>query len=319
MREKRLKKAFLEHFDDFKAVSVTAYKTALHDRQAGQEIDLSPLEDFSTIVVLALSYPKERPAFCGEGYGYISRYAHGRDYHLVAREKLSRLEEICAKEGIKAKGAVDVNPLDERLAASVAGLGYLGHNRFLIHPVFGTHLYLATLLLDIPFSTKSHAQDSCGDCTACIEACPLKALGKGTYHVKDCLSHLTQCKEPIPLEKGKAFRKFLFGCDICQEVCPQNENIRPVERNVFQSDKNAQLPLMDILGRSVGSINREYAEYAFAWRGGLILKRNAALLLYGQGLTDASFEIQEAYEKHKDVSWFEETVRNVMRALKEDH
>ncbi len=319
MREERLQRAFAEEFDDFKAVSVKTYKTALKKMKRAEAADLSPLDDHTTIVVFALSYPQARPAFRGRGYGYISRYAHGRDYHLVAREKLARLEAACAKEGVQAQGAVDVNPLDERLAASLAGLGYLGHNRFLIHPVFGTHLYLATLLLDIPLSTTPHEKDTCGDCTACIGACPLKALGKGTYRVQDCLSHLTQCKDPIPLAKGKAFRKYLFGCDICQEVCPKNEDIRPVERSVFQSDENAQLDLLDLLERSVGDINREYADYAFAWRGGLVLKRNAVLLLYGQGETRARDAIEKVYEKHIDVPWFEETVRNVLGALKKSH
>jgi len=316
VREKRLKEAFGEHFDDFKTVSVDAYKTALREHRPDEGYDFSPLAPYETIVVFALSYPEERPAFLGKGYGYISRYAHGRDYHLVAREKLARLEEMCAREGIKAQGAVDVNPLDERFAARLAGLGYSGHNRFLIHPDYGTHLYLATLLMDIPLETEPHPEDSCGDCTACIDACPLQALEKGTYRVRDCLSHLTQCKEPIPLKKARAFRKYLFGCDICQEVCPKNAHISPVEREDFRSDQNAQLDLAALLEKSVGRINREYADYAFAWRGGLVLKRNAVLLMYGQGVTEYADLIRAVYEKHKDMPWFEETVRNVMRAGK---
>ncbi len=293
------------YVDDYKSIPVDSYIT-LH-RRLFPEADLSFLEGKRTIVVLALSYPKEKPRPKGPGYGMVSRYAHGRDYHLVFKERLEAIEQALKEEGVTAEGAVDINPVDERLAAFAAGMGYIGYNRYLIHPVYGTHLYLATLLIDKDVRFAPYERDTCGDCRRCIEACPTEALEENAFHVGRCLSHKTQAKAYYPPRELEAFH-YVFGCDICADVCPKNEAISPVERDVFQSDEHAQLHLETLLSQSNKELMRRFKGYAFAWRGGLVLKRNALALLYRRGLLDEG-TLEPLYEQYAHVPWFERTVR----------
>jgi len=299
------------HVDDVAAVPVETYITMHKKTFPDADRDFSFLRGYETIFVLALSYPKGKPPYKGKGYGTISRYAHGRDYHLVFKEKLDTITAALEKEGVRAEGAVDINPLDERFAAYLAGLGFIGHNRFLIHPKYGTHLYLATLLVDRPFDIQKRALDDCGDCTRCIEACPTDALEVGRFHENRCLSHVTQAKEVLSEKQLSSLKTTLFGCDICQDVCPKNENIAPVNREAFQSDENAQLHLETLLTLSNREIMRRFKHYAFAWRGALVLKRNAIALLHNQGID--SPEIAKTYKAYKHVEWFEKTIRPLIK------
>ena len=301
-----------KHVDDFKTVSVQDYIDARRRHFPHLDEDFSFLSGFDTIVVTALSYPKGRPPYKGKGYGMISRYAHGKDYHLVYKEKLDAMVASLENIGITARGKSDINPVDERFAGYLSGLGFVGHNQFLIHPDFGTHHYLATLLIARPFHVEPYPYDTCGECTRCIDACPTDALSVEGFIRERCLSHKTQEKQDYDMATLEDFKTFVFGCDICQDVCPKNDGVSPIERTVFQSDEAAQLHLKSVLEMSNKAFMRTYGEYAFAWRGGLVIKRNAIALLFNQGLDDALPLIRQTYETYKHVPWFEASVRRII-------
>jgi epoxyqueuosine reductase len=159
----------------------------------------------------------------------LARYARGRDYHNVFEERLARLEEAIAKLEPDAvfKPYVDYGPVLEREHAQRAGLGWIGKNTMLIHPRRGSYLLLGELLttLELP-PDDPFAADHCGTCERCIEACPTGAIqGSRLLDARLCISYLTiELKGAIPVELRAPIGNRVFGCDICQEVCPWNSD-----------------------------------------------------------------------------------------------
>jgi epoxyqueuosine reductase len=310
-------KNLLKHplIDDYKAVSVNTYITMRKKVFPNQQDDFTLLEGFKTMIVFSLSYPKDQEKFKGKGHGLISRYSYGTDYHLVYRRLFSDLEEAFIKEGIQAKGYADISPIDERFAGLLAGLGFMGKNQLLIHPDHGTYHFLGVLLIDQDFTTTPYIEDSCGDCTLCIDACPPSALHEGGYDKRKCTSYVTQMKDVLTAADIKPMKTMLFGCDICQRVCPKNKAIKSNYRDVFKPDENSQLHLETLLQKSNKEISRLYKDYAFSYRGGLVLKRNAFVLLYNQRQTQSLSLMKEVYEQYKHVAWFEETARFILNEM----
>jgi len=177
-----------------------------------------------SIVVFALPYGQPEAPVPGLR---ISRYARFRDYHLVAREKLMALLHRLRSHvpGLDGRIAVDTAPLLERPLAVQAGLGWLGKNSCLIHPRFGSWVFLGELLLNqsLPYSNPMQ-ENGCGDCTRCLSACPTGALvAPGILDARRCLSYLTvEHRDIIPAEFRGRLAGTFFGCDRCQEVCPFN-------------------------------------------------------------------------------------------------
>lgn len=157
----------------------------------------------------------------------LSMYARGRDYHKVIKKKLKELlsrirEEIGAIHG---RCFVDSAPVMEREWAQKAGLGWNGKNTLTIHPRRGSYFFLAELIVDLEVTPDSPMRDHCGTCTRCIDACPTDAIAKNGYWLdaSRCISYLTiELKEQIPEEFRGRMENWMFGCDICQEVCPWN-------------------------------------------------------------------------------------------------
>ena len=154
----------------------------------------------------------------------IARYAQGEDYHTVLREKVQQLAEwIQDKWGqFSYKITVDTSPLSEKAYAVAAGLGWRGRNTLTLNRELGSYFFLACLLTDIPLEPDRSAAGSCGSCRRCIDACPTQALSfPGWLDVSKCISYwTTAAKEPVPA--GYSLHGWLFGCDICQQVCPYN-------------------------------------------------------------------------------------------------
>ena len=195
-----------------------------------------------SIVVVADAYdPGEasdaagEPAWRDPSTGVIARYARGADYHRVLRGKLDRLrrwtEEQLELEGRAGRVYVDTGPLLERELGRRAGLGWFGRNTMLIHPRRGSYFFLGALLLEVPLPPdRSFTEDRCGSCEACVDGCPTGALlgrdetGAPVMDARRCISYLTiELKGPIPSELRPAIGNRVFGCDICQEVCPWNQ------------------------------------------------------------------------------------------------
>jgi len=216
----------------------------------------------------------------------VARYALGSaDYHDVIRAKLKQLAGFVRHEapGCKARGIVDTAPLLERDFARAAGLGWFGKNTMLINKRLGSWFFLAALLVDIELDYDApHESSHCGTCTRCLDACPTDAFVEPyVLDARRCISYLTiEHRGPIAEELKPAMGDWLFGCDICQEVCPWNRKAPVTAEPGFQA--NPQLAAVD--ARELLSLNESDFESRFAdtalsrpGRDGLI--RNAAIVV----------------------------------------
>lgn len=157
----------------------------------------------------------------------ISMYALGRDYHKVIRKKLKRIiDRIREAVGeVQGRGFVDSAPILERDWARRSGLGWVGKNTLLIHPRKGSYFFLAELILDLELTVDMPIKDHCGTCTRCIDACPTEAISPEGYVMdgSKCISYLTiELKKAIPEAFVGKMGDYMYGCDICQQVCPWN-------------------------------------------------------------------------------------------------
>jgi epoxyqueuosine reductase len=187
-------------------------------------------------IVVAMNYgSREGDDTTDASRAIIARYARGRDYHRVMKKRLLGLlrevERIAGRELSAARAYVDTGPVLERELAHRAGLGWFGRNTMLIHPKRGSYFFLGALLteLDLEEGDAAPVRDHCGTCNACVDACPTGALlgrdanGAPVIDATRCISYLTiEHRGPIPLELRPLIGNRVFGCDICQEVCPFN-------------------------------------------------------------------------------------------------
>ncbi len=162
--------------------------------------------------------------------GKVARYVRGMDYHDVLRRKLNRLLAWVQGEvpGCCGRGVVDTAPLLERDFARRAGLGWFGKNTMLLNKRLGSYIFLGALLLDLELQPDSmHETSHCGTCTACMDACPTQAfVTPGQLDSRRCLSYLTiELHGLVPAEMRGHINDWLFGCDVCQEVCPWNRKV----------------------------------------------------------------------------------------------
>ncbi len=173
----------------------------------------------------------------------ISKYAYGQDYHKVIRKKLKELVAELKKEvgDFHGRVFVDSAPVMERDWAKRSGQGWIGKNTLLIHPKKGSYFFLAEIILDVEFEYDHPIRDHCGTCTKCIDACPTAAISPAGYVLdgSKCISYLTiELKANIPEEfKGK-MEDWIFGCDICQEVCPWNRFSKPHHESAFEMNES---------------------------------------------------------------------------------
>lgn len=202
-------------------------------REDAVERRLSP-EGFRSAVVVALNYFPGDDDPVDAGHGIIARYARGRDYHKVIGRKLKALlawvEAEVGHDLPLARAYVDTGPVLERELAQHAGLGWFGRNTMLVNPRRGSYFFLGSLLLDIELEADApFTADHCGTCSACVSACPTGALlgrdasGAPVMDATRCISYLTiENRGAIPRDQRSLITNRVFGCDICQEVCPWN-------------------------------------------------------------------------------------------------
>lgn len=224
------------------------------DRLDAYEHPNGVLPGAKSIVVLAMPYDCADPQQAVDSRGAssespsgptgrLARYTwRGTDYHDEIHPKLKRICRSIASRApqAKARGVVDTAPLMEREVAQLAGLGWRGKNTLLLNRELGSYFFLACVLVDIELpADEPHAASHCGTCTACLDACPTDAfVGPHVLDASKCISYLTiESRDPIPLELRSEIGQWLFGCDVCQEVCPWNR--KPTRRAMLESDYQA--------------------------------------------------------------------------------
>lgn len=211
------------------------------------------LPDAKSIIMVTLNY--YRPQINSGKQGRISRYAYGRDYHKTFKAKLTKLEQEIKTllPNSKTRFFADSGPLLERAYATSANIGYIGKNTMLITPKFGSWVLLGEILIDQKLdydSFNSTEHGICGTCNRCQTICPTGALNK-EYQIeaKLCISYLTiENKKSIPIELRPKIGDHLFGCDLCQEVCPHNFRQKPNTEPDFQKPiAGSEVDLQEIL------------------------------------------------------------------------
>jgi epoxyqueuosine reductase len=247
-----------------------------------------------SIVCVGLNYyPGPLPAELGRdpSRGLISNYAWGVDYHDLI---LPRLEELAAFVRAEAgrevahRVYVDTGPVLERAYAAQAGLGFVGKNTCLVVPRMGSWLFLGEMLLDLELEpTPEEADVSCGICRRCLDACPTGALvAPYVLDARRCISYLTiELRGPIPLELRPSMGNWIYGCDVCQSVCPWQRFARPTRERSFRApDPDRAAPsLLDVVEMSEETFRRRYRGTPICRIGRGRLLRNAAVALGNWG------------------------------------
>ena len=183
-----------------------------------------------SVIVLGTLYNVDRPystEAAGATRASIARYAWGDDYHVVIQQRLDALLDwlrLAAGDGFEGRAYVDTGPVQERVYAQHAGLGWIGRNTCLINEERGSWLFLSEIISNLALAADAPALDQCGTCTLCIEACPTGAIVEPyVLDARRCISYLTiEVKGAIPEEHRDDIGQHAYGCDICQEVCPWN-------------------------------------------------------------------------------------------------
>ena len=189
----------------------------------------------SVISVLLNYYPEKTQE---EGTYKISRYAYGQDYHHVMKTKLRQLLEYIKETvgEVNGRAFVDSAPVLDKAWAAKSGLGWIGKNSNLLTQQVGSYYFIGELIIDLELEYDNPATDHCGSCTACLDACPTQAILE-PYVVdgSKCISYFTiELKNEIPNEVKGQFDDWIFGCDVCQEVCPWNRFSKPHQEPLFQ-------------------------------------------------------------------------------------
>ena len=241
------------------------------------------LEDARCVICIAVPYRTPSPA-ADPLSGRVSAYAWSRDYHATLRTMLQALVQMLdAHAGRPVALAVcDTAPLGERARAAAAGLGWVGKHTNLISPAAGSYVFLGEIVTSLDLPVDLPLRKTCGSCARCVTACPTSALrGDYTIDARRCIADLTQRTDPVPRELRAHVGEWVWGCDICQAVCPPNEGASLAGRQPFEPYETevAAPDLVALLHLKSSEFKRRYRPTAMGWRGAAVLRRNAAIAL----------------------------------------
>jgi len=248
------------------------------------------MPDAQSVICLGVLYNTDQPYStenADPARAAIARYAWGDDYHTIIDQRLGHLVDrlrALAGDGLEVRAYVDTGPVQERVYAQYAGLGWIGKNTCLINPEIGSWIFLAEIITNAKLEPDAPALDQCGTCTLCIDACPTGAIV--APHVLDstrCLSYLTiELKGAIPDERRHALGEHAYGCDICQEVCPWNlsASLPTSGDQAWQARPGLTAPkLLDLWRRSDDDLRSLMKGSAMKRAGVKRLRRNLAVAL----------------------------------------
>lgn len=231
------------------------------------------------------AFPAMSPPPNGLRLGRVGRVFWVREQEFIQplfESHLEDLKDMAYKLGGRCQDYVDQGPLSFRSYAAMSGLGWIGYNGMILNPAVGSYLTLAVLLtsFELPHSVSPHA-NQCGSCRLCVQQCPTNALlGQGDLDANRCISYwTTQHRDMIPAEKWASIGNWLYGCDICQQVCPWNKKAETFWA-AYQPEANLAHPdLRDFLTLSEGAFRAKYDQTAFERNGRSRMARNALIVL----------------------------------------
>jgi epoxyqueuosine reductase len=303
--------AGIGRFHEWLAAGYAGEMRWLPDRAEAYSHPRHVLDGARCVMILAMNYRTVEPTPPAAGEGRVSRYAWGHDYHELIRDRLNQLAAYILEQhpSAKVRGVVDTAPLLEREFAQLAGLGWIGKNTLLLNRRLGSWFFLAALLTDLDLECDApHETDHCGTCTACLDACPTQAfVAPYVLDARRCISYLTiEHRGPISEELRGGVGEWLFGCDVCQDVCPWNHRAPQSEEAAFAPSE--QMNPIDLIGLFTLDDEAFRARFRHTplWRAkrrGVL--RNAAIVLGNQrepravetlrrGLDDPELLVREA-------------------------
>jgi epoxyqueuosine reductase len=249
----------------------------------------SALSGAKSIIAIGVPYETKNSLVTGIPRGFVTNMAWAYDYHHVVEQKLEQIREALRQSHPDASFllAVDTGPINDRMAAYGAGLGWIGRNQFIIDERIGTGFYIGIIVTDFKIDGalpwREGFESKCADCRKCQKACPTGALcGDYGFNGQRCISSLTQLKRELTYDECHSIGKSLYGCDLCQWACPQNARVSEVPAELRRSSPNLIDPF-EILKLSNKAFKKAYGQMGFAWRGLRILKRNALIVIGNDG------------------------------------
>ncbi len=262
------------------------------------------LPNVKSIISTALAYKTVEPKF-NPNSGILSRYVWGQDYHVIFSQRLEALAKWMQQHlGVNEYlVAVDTKPTIDRAVALRAGLGWLGQNCCVYVPNYGSWVFLGSILVDaeLPITDTIPLKPSCDqNCSLCIKACPTNAL-YAPYKINPhiCISYLTQMKGSIPVRLRPNIGAKLWGCDTCQQVCPENKKARSCSHSHFLPLEASSIPVIPLLNITKKEFRRRFSHTALGWRGKEVIQRNAAIVCGNLKLTEAVVELAKSIRDPK--------------------
>ncbi len=259
------------------------------------------MADAKSVIIIGVPYLKNK----------INSF--DKDYHIVVSEILNDFIDILDKNKVVAKAFVDTGALFERGFALASGLGFKARNTSVINEEFGSYFNIGYIMINKELTeTYTYDEDkSCLGCDKCISSCPTKSLKTVGKHYncdyRTCLSYISQKKGELTLEEIKNFKGSIYGCEVCQQVCPHNSEVE-------FSDGATNINLVELLDMS----NRDFIKYKdrpFYWRGLSTMKRNALVLIYNSEIdVDEKIEIIKRFEK-SDSELLKVTLKQLLALL----
>jgi epoxyqueuosine reductase len=238
----------------------------------------------------------------------LSRYAWGDDYHDVIKSRLDDLLEwmqVTSDRPFEGRAYVDTGPVQERVYAQYAGLGWIGKNTCLINREIGSWLFLGEIICTLPLAPDEQGLEQCGSCTRCLDACPTGALVEpAVLDSNRCLSYLTiELRSSIPEEHRSSMSGHVYGCDICQEVCPYNQPAPSSSDAAWQPRAGLDLPRLVDLWRVPDADLRALLKGSAMTRAKLVgLRRNLAVAIGNQGDPGSLAALQEPAPDRPSIS-----------------
>lgn len=255
-----------------------------------------------TVIALATLYNVDRPYSTEQAdpnYAHVSRYAWGADYHEILNKRMEELLKwmrATTAESFEAKVYVDTGPVQERVYAQQAGLGWIGKNTCLISPELGSWLFLSEIICSLSLETDSPALDQCGECNLCLEACPTDAIVQPwALDATKCISYFTiELRDEIPESSREKIGTHVYGCDICQDVCPWNAQAETSEDSAWQPNAVFDQTSLSTLWSQSDEVLQPIVKKGAMSRAGLRgLRRNTAVALGNSGLSQAKNILDE--------------------------